>query len=153
MNDAPDDWTCPACGERIDAAFTNCWRCGSDRAGGGDPTFVAEVGKIQDRTVCAHCGYALRGLTRQVCPECGTLFDPEIRDTLEPPVNEQQREAERSRRRMLILSLLLWLFAPLVAVLLINLYEYQPRAMRVIGISYLCVAVAVPGRLILRMLR
>ena len=24
-------WTCPGCGERIEAAFTACWRCGRDR--------------------------------------------------------------------------------------------------------------------------
>jgi hypothetical protein len=22
-----ETWTCPACGERIEAAFTECWRC------------------------------------------------------------------------------------------------------------------------------
>lgn len=27
-------WTCTACGERIEGAFTECWRC----AGGNEPT-------------------------------------------------------------------------------------------------------------------
>jgi hypothetical protein len=28
-----ETWACPACGERIEAAFTECWRCaGSDEA-------------------------------------------------------------------------------------------------------------------------
>jgi hypothetical protein len=24
-------WTCPACGERIESQFTECWHCGADR--------------------------------------------------------------------------------------------------------------------------
>ena len=31
---------------------------------------------------CTHCGYLLRGLTHNVCPECGTPFyGPRARDT------------------------------------------------------------------------
>jgi hypothetical protein len=34
---AGQPWVCAACGERIDAAFTECWRCaGADHAGGTD---------------------------------------------------------------------------------------------------------------------
>lgn len=29
-----------------------------------------------EAAVCLGCGYALRGLTRAVCPECGRVFDP-----------------------------------------------------------------------------
>lgn len=29
-----ETWACPACGERIEAAFTECWRC----AGGDEST-------------------------------------------------------------------------------------------------------------------
>jgi hypothetical protein len=24
-------WTCPACGERIEAQFSSCWKCGAQR--------------------------------------------------------------------------------------------------------------------------
>lgn len=26
-------WSCPACGERLEAQFTHCWKCGAGRAG------------------------------------------------------------------------------------------------------------------------
>ncbi len=29
---SPTGWTCPGCGERIEAAFTACRRCGRERA-------------------------------------------------------------------------------------------------------------------------
>ncbi|WP_457651492.1 putative signal transducing protein [Rhodocaloribacter sp.] len=29
---SPTGWRCPGCGERIEAAFTACWRCGRERA-------------------------------------------------------------------------------------------------------------------------
>lgn len=29
----------------------------------------------EDRAFCKHCQYTLAGLTRNVCPECGTMFD------------------------------------------------------------------------------
>ncbi|WP_456427606.1 putative signal transducing protein [Rhodocaloribacter sp.] len=28
---SPTGWTCPGCGEKIEAAFTACWRCGRER--------------------------------------------------------------------------------------------------------------------------
>ncbi|NBB93645.1 MAG: DUF2007 domain-containing protein [Gammaproteobacteria bacterium] len=28
-------WTCPDCGERLEAQFTSCWQCGRVREGGG----------------------------------------------------------------------------------------------------------------------
>lgn len=40
----------------------------------------AEPGKAVDRLAdvhCLHCGYSLRGLTENRCPECGIPFDPE----------------------------------------------------------------------------
>jgi hypothetical protein len=27
----PGAWTCPQCGERVDAQFTSCWKCGTPR--------------------------------------------------------------------------------------------------------------------------
>ncbi len=29
--DAPPDWLCPACGERIEGQFSTCWRCGGEK--------------------------------------------------------------------------------------------------------------------------
>lgn len=43
---------------------------------------------IPNTAVCLGCGYALRGLPRPVCPECGREFDPSdpatFRDTSKP---------------------------------------------------------------------
>ncbi|MHC4331384.1 MAG: DUF7577 domain-containing protein, partial [Planctomycetota bacterium] len=25
-------WTCPNCGEEVEAQFTNCWKCGANRS-------------------------------------------------------------------------------------------------------------------------
>lgn len=27
----PEAWTCPACGERLESPFTECWKCGAQR--------------------------------------------------------------------------------------------------------------------------
>jgi len=29
--DGGNAWSCPACGERLEAQFTTCWSCGGDR--------------------------------------------------------------------------------------------------------------------------
>ncbi len=29
--DKGEDWTCPECGERIEAQFTSCWNCSGER--------------------------------------------------------------------------------------------------------------------------
>lgn len=43
---------------------------------------------LPDTAVCLHCGYSLRGLPENVCPECGKAFDPAEpttwRDTSQP---------------------------------------------------------------------
>ena len=28
-----ETWTCPACGEHVEAQFTDCWMCGNERGG------------------------------------------------------------------------------------------------------------------------
>ncbi len=30
-DDTQPDWLCPACGERIEGQFSNCWRCGGEK--------------------------------------------------------------------------------------------------------------------------
>ncbi len=30
--------------------------------------------RTSEHSQCLHCGYCLRGLTEQICPECGTPF-------------------------------------------------------------------------------
>ena len=74
-------WTCPACGEQVDAGFALCWQCGTDCAGRPAEDFKPAVASVQDQAQCAQCGYMLRGLTRSECPECGAPFDRDRRDT------------------------------------------------------------------------
>lgn len=38
---------------------------------------MAEDSLTQPELICLHCGYDLRGLDRNRCPECGEEFDPE----------------------------------------------------------------------------
>jgi hypothetical protein len=33
-DDADGPWTCPQCGEQVEAQFTECWRCGASRGAG-----------------------------------------------------------------------------------------------------------------------
>lgn len=35
-----------------------------------------------EHILCKQCGYALKGLTSNVCPECGRAFDPDDPDTV-----------------------------------------------------------------------
>ncbi len=37
---------------------------------------IALASSLPDTAVCLHCGYSLRGLPDNVCPECGRAFDP-----------------------------------------------------------------------------
>jgi hypothetical protein len=34
------------------------------------------MSQLPDTAVCLHCGYSLRGLPENICPECGRGFDP-----------------------------------------------------------------------------
>src|SRR5207244_2210553 len=65
-------------------------RCASVGAGAGSPDDRSEYGrrphmKLEapaladappDHALCLECGYPLRGLASQACPECGLPFDP-----------------------------------------------------------------------------
>ena len=31
VEETPDAWTCPGCGEAIEGQFTSCWNCGKER--------------------------------------------------------------------------------------------------------------------------
>ncbi|MBW7906541.1 MAG: hypothetical protein LC135_16180 [Phycisphaerae bacterium] len=46
---------------------------------------------------CRQCGYRLRGLSANVCPECGTAFDPSDPDSYDDP--ERRLEWLRRERR------------------------------------------------------
>jgi hypothetical protein len=47
---------------------------------------------------CPECGYALHGLTRNLCPECGTVFRPS--DVSTRPEQVALRRGDRRARRM-----------------------------------------------------
>jgi hypothetical protein len=42
-NDASLPWTCPKCGETVDAGFLVCWSCGCSIEGVEDPTFASTL--------------------------------------------------------------------------------------------------------------
>ena len=71
-------WRCRQCRETNDSSFEICWNCGATLDGTPDPDFVPAV---EFDPVCRQCGYLLIGLPEERCPECGTRFDPQARDT------------------------------------------------------------------------
>lgn len=63
---------CPSCGNamRVDAVL--CLACGYHQASGERIEGEAAV-ELPAPIPCWHCGYDLRGLTSDTCPECGEL--------------------------------------------------------------------------------
>ena len=55
--------------------------------------WVERSWEIADPTICPQCGYSLRGLASNRCPECGTRFDVErVREVCaEPPGDAKAR--------------------------------------------------------------
>lgn len=76
-------WKCSRCGERVDDNFDECWNCGASREGEMNPAFKSAVVGVGDNSTCNHCGYLLRRLTGDRCPECGEYIDRITRDTPE----------------------------------------------------------------------
>jgi ribosomal protein L37E len=107
-----ETWACPHCGASNEATFAACWRCGTASDGTPDPDFAAAVVPTQSRDRCRNCDYPLYGLTTERCPECGTPFDPEARDTPWEPAAPDPH-AERTRREALYLWLATWILLPL----------------------------------------
>jgi hypothetical protein len=67
-------WTCAHCHESIEGHFDVCWNCGTSRSGDIADTFTPVEDFIPD-THCRRCGYDLRGLDSNRCPECGERFE------------------------------------------------------------------------------
>jgi RNA polymerase subunit RPABC4/transcription elongation factor Spt4 len=83
-------WKCRNCAEIVPDDFDVCWKCGADRGGAPNPSFVVAVGPVA-QTNCHTCGYPLCGLPSSVCPECGTRFDPTPADTASDETRIQSR--------------------------------------------------------------
>ena len=73
-------WKCVRCHEINEDEFDACWNCGFSKDGVEDPNFKSAV-KVVFEPQCKKCGYSLFGLDRERCPECGTPFDRDLRDT------------------------------------------------------------------------
>ena len=92
-------WTCSHCQALVDDTLTQCWQCGRTPDGVVDPDFEAAVAPAQEHANCTTCGYPLRRLTDARCPECGTPFDAELRDT---PFEITPVDSARHYRRRLL---------------------------------------------------
>lgn len=79
------EWSCEPCGAVVDGDFGACWKCGASRDGTPDSDFVPAVRSVREELHCKHCGYFLRGLPSNRCPECGAEFDPDAADTVPEP--------------------------------------------------------------------
>jgi RNA polymerase subunit RPABC4/transcription elongation factor Spt4 len=86
-------WKCQKCGEKHEDAFDSCWKCGTERDGGGlgqaqfkeGGSVAAEEGYDYE---CTKCGSAIKA-DDKACPNCGDVFD-EI-------IEEEQPEAVKSK--------------------------------------------------------
>src|SRR5580658_3751743 len=74
-------WECIRCHEINEDEFDACWNCGCSKDGVADPNFKSDLKPVAFEPVCRKCGYSLVGLDRDRCPECGTPFDRDLRDT------------------------------------------------------------------------
>ena len=78
---------CHQCGTPIEPGFDACWKCGTTLD--GEPAVrsaavFSSFGQpyvVTERAICAACGYDLRGIDSDRCPECGKTIDR----TSEPP--------------------------------------------------------------------
>ena len=80
-------WTCPNCGETIEAQFTDCWKCQTPRPDGDghveapQPERPAPDPQIPIDVECRGCRYNLRTLSIEGrCPECGHPIFPSVMD-------------------------------------------------------------------------
>lgn len=90
------EWICLHCGATVDADFEQCWNCGHDRDGTGDPTFQRAVKREVPSDFCPNCGYPRKGLDRMDCPECGTNFEASPR--MMPAFETDDSHAEPNSR-------------------------------------------------------
>jgi len=67
-------WTCPHCDESVEGQFDICWNCGTTRSGASNDAFDP-VDNFIPGTDCRRCGYDLRHLKTNRCPECGEQFE------------------------------------------------------------------------------
>ena len=110
MKGASDNWRCAQCDTDVESDFDTCWHCGADRQGEADPSFKPEVRPIRDEMHCRACGYLLRGLTTNRCPECGAVFDAEAVDTVdEGNARPVPTTTPAERREWALASLTCWL--------------------------------------------
>lgn len=107
-------WRCPGCGEPLRGSFQTCWNCGTMRDGEIDPTFKPAVAPTEPKEHCQVCGYSLKHLTKPVCPECGTRFDPEFRDTPQDPPDEHSIKLANKRRFYMWAWVASWTIIPVL---------------------------------------
>ena len=62
-------WTCLTCGEKLEAAFDHCWRCGADREGAPAPDPEAYVVPLQDSNL--EGDFSTLRKSELPCPICG----------------------------------------------------------------------------------
>ncbi len=92
------------------------------------------MSQLPDTAVCLHCGYALRGLPDNVCPECGGAFDPVDPFTYLAPEHGWTAGAQRLAQGPGGLELLAILSGTLVILWPIF---WSPYSWAAVGVAYL----------------
>lgn len=112
-------WSCIRCGSGVDGDMSVCWKCGAGSDGTPDPTFVPAIVERALPLKCEHCGYDLRQLDSDRCPECGRGFERTTPETA-PPTPIESREWSATARIFLVGPLLVALLAALGFILFIG---------------------------------
>lgn len=144
-------WTCPNCGEQLDATFDLCWSCGTQRDGAVSDDFDKAV-EVAPITHCRQCGYPLRGLISPRCPECGAFTDViDTKDT-ESPLDHW---FGWTQLRWLCAAALAW-FAFAVAISVVGHYHNgmkdAPDAVHLLSVAAFASAVVLTGAFVTSLL-
>lgn len=96
---------CPFCNTKLEIGERICHACGRDPS-----TFNAEDGSepFEGRR-CEHCEYDLRGISGDICPECGESVSPSLRSQFETTAAETLRREIRKPLIIGAIALVLWM--------------------------------------------
>lgn len=133
---------CPACAHSLAPDAVVCTQCGYDtRKGFQAGTGVGADSRKGGITKCPSCGYSLKGLRTNVCPECGKTARPKSRE---------QAHTEASRQTVIAAyrnPALMFVFGTAVALIatavFANRFGFDPE--RSVKIELVAIIISIPA--------